>query len=290
MDECCEIGIVGGSGLYEMDCVKNRRWVNLGSSPWGEPSDEYLVGEIGGRSVAFLPRHGRGHRLLPSELNHRANIFGFKKLGVRWIVSLSAVGSLKEELSPGTFVLPSQFYDRMKSSAQHTFFGGGIVAHISFARPVCGELQALLYDEAAKTGPAVLGGTYVNMEGPAFSTLAEACENRRAGFDVIGMTNLAEAKCAREAEIAYATVAMVTDYDCWHEDHGSVTVDMVISCLRNNAARAHALVAAAVPRIPIGTTNACHNALKNAIMTDPKCWPPATVEKLGPLLEHYIPA
>ncbi len=287
MDTPCEIGVVGGSGLYEMDCITDTQWVRV-ETPWGDPSDEFLVGSLGGRRVAFLPRHGRGHRILPSELNHRANIYAFKKLGVRWLVSLSAVGSLKQELAPGVFVLPSQFYDRTKNSAAHTFFGNGIVAHISFAHPVCPVLQQVLYTAASTTGSAVLGGTYVNMEGPAFSTLAESEENRRAGFDVIGMTNLAEAKCAREAEISYATVAMVTDYDCWHQEHGAVTVDMVIACLKANAERARALVASAVPAIPLGTETKAHSALKNAIMTDRRCWPQATVDKLGLVLSSHL--
>ena len=285
----CPVGVIGGSGLYDMDSISSPRWVRV-KTPWGEPSDDFLVGEIEGRSVAFLPRHGRGHRILPSELNHRANIHAMKQLGVRWILSLSAVGSLRDELSPGMFVLPSQFYDRTKSAGQQTFFGGGIVAHVSFSHPVCEELQQLAYQEAASTGPAHLGGTYVCMEGPAFSTLAESQENRRAGFDLIGMTNLGEAKCAREAEMAYATVAMVTDYDCWHPSHDSVSVDLILACLHRNADRAKRLVAALVPKIPLDAHTKSHTALRHAIMTPRHMWPEETVAKLQPILEPYLSA
>lgn len=277
------IGIIGGSGLYEMPGLEEPQWRRI-ETPWGAPSDEVMVARLGDRRVAFLPRHGRGHRILPSELNHRANIYALKTLGVRWIISLSAVGSLREHLEPGTFLIPSQFYDRTKRSAEHTFFGGGIVAHIGFAHPVCGTLQRLLFEIAQSSGPASLGGTYVNMEGPAFSTLAEAEENRRAGFDVIGMTNLGEAKCAREAEIAYATVAMVTDYDCWHPEHDHVSVALVLDCLRKNAERARRLVADAVPRIPLDESCDCHRALKNAIMTPRHLWPKERAGMLGAIL------
>lgn len=281
------IGIIGGSGLYEMAGLEKPTWRKI-ETPWGAPSDEFLLATLGGRDVAFLPRHGRGHRILPSELNHRANIYAFKSIGVRWIVSLSAVGSLKEHLDPGTFVIPSQFYDRTKHGTDYTFFGGGIVAHIGFAHPVCSTLQRILYEIAAASGPASLGGTYVNMEGPAFSTLAEAEENRRAGFDVIGMTNLGEARCAREAEIAYATVAMVTDYDCWHPEQEHVSVNVVLECLRKNVERAQRLVIEAVPRIPIEEACGCHRALKNAIMTPRHLWPPGRVSLLGPILTPYL--
>jgi 5'-methylthioadenosine phosphorylase len=283
----CAIGVVGGTGVYAMDCVEEARWVQV-ETPFGAPSDEFRVGRIGDRWVAFLPRHGRGHRLLPSELNHRANIYAFKKLGVRWLVSLSAVGSLKEEYPPGTFVLPSQFYDRTKQSRAHTFFGDGIVAHVSFAHPFCSILQETLFRAAQATGPAFRGGTYVCMEGPAFSTLAESEENRRAGFDLIGMTNLGEAKCAREAEISYATVAMVTDYDCWHPTHDSVSLEMVVSCLHKNAERARSLVLEAIPQIPLETVSPAHSALKNAILTAREHWPEATIAKLRPLLAPYL--
>ncbi len=281
------IGIIGGSGIYEIPGLGDAAWRKI-DTPWGEPSDEILTARLGDRPVAFLPRHARGHRILPSELNHRANIYALKTLGVRWILSLSAVGSLKEPLEPGTFLIPSQFYDRTKRSPDHTFFGGGIVAHIGFAHPVCATLQRLLFDAAKASGPAVLGGTYVNMEGPAFSTLAEAEENRRAGFDVIGMTNLGEAKCAREAEIAYATVAMVTDYDCWHPGHDHVSVSLVLECLRKNAERARALVADVVPKIPLDETCDCHRALKNALMTPRHLWPPERVAKIEAILRSYI--
>ncbi|HPA19556.1 MAG TPA: S-methyl-5'-thioadenosine phosphorylase [Verrucomicrobiae bacterium] len=282
-----QIGIIGGSGLYEMPGLEKPRWQKI-ATPWGEPSDEIMIARLGDRNVAFLPRHGRGHRILPSELNHRANIYALKSLGVRWIVSLSAVGSLREHLEPGAFLIPSQFYDRTKRAADHTFFGGGIVAHIGFAHPVCGTLQRLLFEIAQASGPASLGGTYVNMEGPAFSTLAEAEENRRAGFDVIGMTNLGEAKCAREAEIAYATVAMVTDYDCWHPEHDHVSVSLVLECLHKNSLRAQRLVSEVIPRIPLEETCDCHRALKSAIMTPRHLWPENRVEKLRAILAPYL--
>lgn len=281
------IGIIGGSGLYDMPGLDEPRWLGI-DTPWGAPSDEFLIARLGGRRVAFLPRHARGHRILPSELNHRANIYAFKSLGVRWIISLSAVGSLKENLEPGTFLVPSQFYDRTKRSAGHTFFGGGIVAHIGFAHPVCATLQRLLFEAAQASGPAVLGGTYVNMEGPAFSTLAEAEENRRAGFDVIGMTNLGEAKCAREAEIAYATVAMVTDFDCWHPEHDHVSVSIVLDCLRKNAERARRLVADVVPRIPMEEVCDCHRALKSALMTPRELWPAEKIAALEAILGPHL--
>jgi 5'-methylthioadenosine phosphorylase len=282
-----EIGFIGGSGLYDLPGLTKQEWVTV-DTPFGAPSDQYLTGEIAGRRVAFLPRHGRGHRLLPGELSHRANILGFRQLGVRRLVSLSAVGSLKEELAPGVFVCVDQFYDRTKRGPEHTFFGDGIVAHIGFSHPVCSELAGLAHACAAATGPAVNRGTYVNMEGPAFSTLAEANENRRAGFDVIGMTNLGEAKCAREAEICYASVAMVTDYDCWHEEHGVVSVEVIVKQLHENAGRARELVAALVPRIPAAAACSCQSALKSALFTPRNLWPAATVERLRPILAPYL--
>src|SRR6266581_8761961 len=227
-----KIGIIGGSGLYDLEGFSKQKWVKL-TTPFGSPSDFFLTGELAGRSVVFLPRHGRGHRILPSELNHRANIYGMKKLGVAWLLSVSAVGSLQLRYRPCDIVLPNQFIDRTKQSAAHTFFGNGIVAHIAFADPICEELRQLLLLTCRKVGATVHdGGTYVNMEGPAFSTRAESLTNHRLNYDVIGMTNLGEAKLAREAEIAYATMAMVTDYDCWKAEEESVTVELVVKRLQ----------------------------------------------------------
>jgi 5'-methylthioadenosine phosphorylase len=281
------IGIIGGSGLYHIDGFERQKWVRI-KTPFGDPSDSLLTGQLAGREVVFLPRHGRGHRILPSELNHRANIYAMKKLGVAWIVSVSAVGSLQAKHRPCDIVLPDQFVDRTKQSLAHTFFGRGIVAHIAFADPICGELRALVHQSARKSGARVRnGGTYVNMEGPAFSTRAESLTNHRAGYDVIGMTNLGEAKCAREAEIAYATMAMVTDYDCWKADEAHVTVEMVIENLTRNAANAKRILADLLPEIPREPGCSCHCALKNAIMTDKKLWPARTKSELRLLLAKY---
>ena len=278
------IGIIGGSGLYHIEGLSGQKWVSV-KTPFGPPSDSLLTGQLRGREVVFLPRHGRGHRILPSELNHRANIYALKKLGVAWIISVSAVGSLQRKYRPCDIVLPDQFLDRTKQSATHTFFGRGIVAHIAFADPVCAELRKLLSQAARAMGARVHdGGTYVNMEGPAFSTRAESLANHRAGFDVIGMTNLGEAKCAREAEIAYSTMAMVTDYDCWKADEEHVTVDMVISNLNQNAARAKQILSKVVTAIPSIPGCTCHRALENAILTDPKLWPAKTKKELQLLL------
>ena len=281
------IGIIGGSGLYQMEGLTRQKWVKV-KTPFGDPSDALLTGELAGREVVFLPRHARGHKLLPTELNHRANIWALKKLGVAWILRVGAVGSLQARYKPCDIVLVDQFVERTKRDREHTFFGDGIVAHIAFADPICNELRALLF-KAAKACKARVhnGGTYVNMEGPAFSTRAESLANHRSGFDVIGMTNLGEAKCAREAEIAYATLAMITDYDCWKTDEAHVTVEMVIEYLRRNAAQAQAIVAKVIPQIPTVANWPCHDGLKNAILTDPKVWPAATVKKLGPILAKY---
>ena len=282
------VGIIGGSGLYHIEGFTRQKWVRL-QTPFGPPSDAFLTGELSGREVVFLPRHGRGHRLLPSELNHRANIFGMKKLGVAWILSVTAVGSLQERYKPCDIVLPDQYVDRTKRSIEHTFFGGGMVAHIAFAEPVCAELRRMLFEAARKQGaPVHDGGTYVNMEGPAFSTRAESLSNHRLGYDVIGMTSLGEAKCAREAEIAYAPMAMITDYDCWKSDEAPVTVEMVVANLNRNSAQAQALIAAALPQIPKVPGCSCHNALKNAILTDKKAWPRRLKTRLRPLLEKYL--
>jgi 5'-methylthioadenosine phosphorylase len=290
----CKIGIIGGSGLYHIEGFTNQKWVNL-KTPFGAPSDDFLTGMLAGREVVFLPRHGRGHRVLPSELNHRANLWAMKKLGVAWVMSVSAVGSLQKKYRPCDIVLPDQFLDRTKRDFEHTFFGRGIVGHIAFADPICEELRQILLkagrDELreARSKTAIHdGGTYVNMEGPAFSTRAESITNHRLGYDVIGMTNLGEAKCAREAEIAYSTMAMITDYDCWKADEAHVTVEMVIANLMKNAATAKAIIARAIPRIPDEPTWPCHSALKNAIMTERKAWPKKTITELKPILAKYL--
>ena len=281
------IGIIGGSGLYHIEGFTRQKWVKV-KTPFGATSDDLLTGKLCGRDVVFLPRHGRGHRILPGELNHRANLWAMKKLDVAWIISVSAVGSLQSRYRPCDIVLPDQFLDRTKRSFEHTFFGRGIVAHVAFAEPICEELRVLLLESASKLKRRVHnGGTYVNMEGPAFSTRAESVANHKAGFDVIGMTNLGEAKCAREAEIAYATMAMVTDYDCWKGDEAHVTVEMVIENLQRNAAQAKAIIADVIPQIPKTPTWSCHSALKNAIMTDRKFWPAKTLKELAPVLAKY---
>jgi 5'-methylthioadenosine phosphorylase len=292
-----KIGIIGGSGLYHIEGFTNQKWVPV-KTPFGRPSDAFLSGTLAGRDVVFLPRHGRGHRLLPSELNHRANLWAMKKLGVAWVMSVSAVGSLQEKYHPCDIVLPDQFVDRTKRDFEHSFFGRGIVAHVAFADPICGELRKILWQAAKKEAAATKsakdkitihnGGTYVNMEGPAFSTRAESLTNHALGYDVIGMTNLGEAKCAREAEIAYATMAMITDYDCWKVDEAHVTVEMIIANLMKNAAMAKAIIARAIPLIPAEPAWPCHAALKNAIMTDRKFWPKKTIAQLKPILAKYL--
>ncbi len=282
-----DIGIIGGSGLYSMPGFIGQEEVSI-DTPWGKPSDAYMTGELAGRKVAFLARHGRGHRITPSELNFRANIWGMKTLGVEWIISLSAVGSLKEEHKPLDFVIPDQFFDRTRGRAS-TFFGDGLVGHILFADPVSPELAEILYRAARTTGVTVKkGGTYLCMEGPAFSTRAESNVYRSWGMDVIGMTNLQEAKLAREAEIDYATVAMVTDYDCWHPDHDAVTVDQVIAVLIKNADNATKTVAAAVAMIPKVRDTKAMRALAHALMTDRKVIPAATREKLSLIARNYL--
>ena len=259
-------------------------------TPFGEPSDPYIVGELEGRNVAFLARHGRGHRISPSELNFRANIFGMKTLGVERILSLSAVGSLQEDHAPLDFVIPDQFFDRTRGRVS-TFFGNGIVAHISFADPVCGQLANVVHDSAWRIGVnSKLGGTYLCMEGPAFSTRAESNVYRSWGMDVIGMTNLQEAKLAREAEICYVTVAMVTDYDCWHSAHDAVTVDEIIKTLGKNAENACNLVRHVVGRMPSERSCKCGAALKHAILTDLKLIPQKTIEDLRPIIGKYTGA
>jgi 5'-methylthioadenosine phosphorylase len=282
------IGLIGGSGLYNLEGFENQKWVKI-KTPFGAPSDDFLTGRLAGREVVFLPRHGRGHRVLPSELNHRAHIWAMKKLNVAWIISVSAVGSLQKKHRPCDIVLPDQFIDRTKRSLEHTFFGRGIVGHVSFAEPICAELRALLFASSrAERARVHNGGVYVNMEGPAFSTRAESITNHRLGYDVIGMTNLGEAKCAREAEIAYATMAMITDYDAWKADEAHVTVEMVIANLMRNAAQAKAILQRTIPKIPDRPNWPCHDALKNAIMTDKKFWPAKTKSDLRPILAKYL--
>jgi 5'-methylthioadenosine phosphorylase len=282
------IGIIGGSGLYHIEGFTNQKWLTV-RTPFGATSDQLLAGKLAGREVVFLPRHARGHKILPSELNHRANIWAMKKLGVQWILSVSAVGSLQAKYKPCDIVLPNQFLDRTKRSFEHTFFGRGIVGHVAFADPICEELRQLLLASGRKLGVRIHdGGTYVNMEGPAFSTRAESLTNHRAGYDVIGMTNLGEAKCAREAEIAYATMAMITDYDCWKTDEAHVTVEMVVECVRRNAEMAKKILVATIPKIPVEPNWPCHSALNGAIMTDKKVWPAKTKKELAPLLAKYL--
>jgi len=282
-----EIGIIGGSGLYDMEELADREEVRL-STPFGDPSGPYVTAVLRGRRVAFLARHGEGHRLLPTELNYRANIYGFKALGVERIFSASAVGSLKEDCPPLDVVVPDQFFDRTKGRVS-TFFGRGIAAHVSFAHPVCADLSRIAYEAAAAVGArAHLGGTYVCMEGPQFSTLAESRLYRSWGFDVIGMTNLQEAKLAREAEICYTTVALVTDYDCWHPDHDHVTVDLIVANLLQNAQTAQRLIAEAVGRVGGQRTCPCASALATAIITSPDAIPESTKRDLAPIIGSYV--
>ncbi|HCI14588.1 MAG: methylthioadenosine phosphorylase [Gallionellales bacterium GWA2_60_142] len=277
------LGIIGGSGVYNIEGLENTRWVKAESS-FGEPSDEVLIGELNGQSIAFLPRHGRGHRLSPTDINFRANIDALKRIGVTDIVSVSAVGSLREHLMPGMFVIVDQFIDRT-FAREKSFFGNGLVAHVSMAHPVCGRLGEHLYAAAQQIGiPVARGGTYLAMEGPQFSSLAESELYRTWACDVIGMTNMPEAKLAREAEICYATVAMVTDYDCWHPNHDDVTVDAIVKVLLENADKARALVKSVAPRVQ-GDAAACQcgcrTALQHAILTAPEARDPALVDKLS---------
>jgi 5'-methylthioadenosine phosphorylase len=281
------IGIIGGSGLYDMAELTDREERTV-PTPFGDPSGPYVLATLRGRRVAFLSRHGAGHRLMPSELNFRANIYGFKVLGVERILSASAVGSLKEEYRPLDILVPDQFFDRTKGRIS-TFFGRGIVAHVGFAHPLCGDLSTIMAEAAASVGARVhSGGTYVNMEGPQFSTLAESRLYRSWGMDVIGMTNLQEAKLAREAEICYATLALITDYDCWHPDHDSVTVDLIVANLMQNAETAQKTIAEAVSRLDGARTCACKDALATAIITRPDQIPDATKKELQPIIGKYI--
>jgi 5'-methylthioadenosine phosphorylase len=281
------IGIIGGSGLYEMAELIDRE-ERIVETPFGEPSGPYVIGTLGGKRVAFLARHGVGHRMMPSELNFRANIYGFKVLGVERVLSASAVGSLKHEYKPLDIVVPDQFFDRTKGRVS-TFFGRGLVAHIAFAHPVCADLSRIAADSAAAVGATVhRGGTYVNMEGPQFSTLAESRLYRAWGMDVIGMTNLQEAKLAREAEMCYSTLALVTDYDCWHPDHDMVTVDLIISNLLHNAVTAQKIITEAVGRIEGARTCPCKDALATAIITQAALVPEQTKRDLWPIVSKYL--
>ena len=281
------IGVIGGSGLYQVEALQNPTEHKI-TTPFGDPSDVLIGGTMAGRQIYFLPRHARGHRLLPHELNHRANIYALRSLNVRWIICVTAVGSLQERYAPRDIVLPSQFYDRTSARAGHTFFGEGIAAHVSFADPISPKLRQILYESAQKLRANVHnGGTYVNMDGPAFSTRAESELNRRHGFDVIGMTNLPEAKLAREAEIALATMAMITDYDCWKVEEEPVSAQTVFGHLVANAETAKRVLLEAIPRVPAKPDWPEHGALDAALTTERKLWPAATVEKLRPILGRF---
>lgn len=290
-----KLGIIGGSGLYQLEGLESVREVAL-DTPFGKPSDAYIQGSLNGVEVIFLPRHGRGHRVLPAEINHKANIWGFKKLGVDRVMSVSAVGSLREGIRPRDIVLPDQYFDRTKGSLNHTFFGNGIVGHVSFGEPTCRDLRAVIAtvaEEAVRDlalGDVVRvhrSGTYVNMEGPAFSTRAESNSYRSLGFDIIGMTSLPEAKLCREAELCYQSMALATDYDCWRVSEEEVSVEIIIETLTANTKLAKEIIRRLVSRLAPGRTCACQHALKHAIMTDMKCVPPATLEALAPLLAPY---
>jgi 5'-methylthioadenosine phosphorylase len=282
------IGVIGGSGLYQMEGLRDTTEQKI-DTPFGSPSDVLVGGQLNGRQIYFLPRHGRGHRLLPHELNHRANIYALRSLNVRWIIAVTAVGSLQEKYAPRDIVLPSQFYDRTSSRSTHTFFGDGIAAHVSFAEPISTKLRTMLAESARTLGITVHnGGTYVNMDGPAFSTRAESELNRRHGFDVIGMTNLPEAKLAREAEIALATMAMITDYDCWKVDEEPVSAQTVFGHLTANAETAKRVLVDVIPRIPSEPNWPEHTALDSALITERRLWPPATLEHLKPILGRFL--
>ena len=282
-----KIGIIGGSGLYEMEGLTDVQEIRV-DTPFGDPSDAYLRGRLDGRDVVFLPRHGRGHRLMPTELNFRANIYGMKKLGVEWIISVTAVGSMREDIEPLHVVVPDQFFDRTRDRVS-TFFGDGLVAHVAFADPVCATLSGILYQAAVQAGAtAHQGGTYLCMEGPQFSTRAESRIYRGWGVDVIGMTNLQEAKLAREAEISYATLALVTDYDCWHETEEDVEVEAIIQNLLKNVETAKHIIRVALPSIPKTNTTPCASALATAIITNPDVVPAEVKRKLALIVGKYL--
>src|SRR4051812_2017307 len=282
------IGVIGGSGLYQMEQLRDETEQKI-ETPFGDPSDAIIGGKLGERQVYFLPRHARGHRILPHELNHRANIWALRSLNVRWIICVTAVGSLQQQYAPRDILLPSQFYDRTSQRADQTFFGGGIAAHIGFAEPISTGLRNILAESAQGFGVAVHnGGIYVNMDGPAFSTRAESELNRRHGFDVIGMTNVAEAKLAREAEIALATLAMITDYDCWKVEEEPVSAQTVFGHLTANAETAKKVLAVVIPQLPSKADWPEHFALDTALTTQRQLWPEATIKKLGPILERFV--
>jgi 5'-methylthioadenosine phosphorylase len=286
-EEIPAIGIIGGSGLYQMEGVEQPTEQRV-ETPFGDPSDAIIGGQMHGRQVYFLPRHGRGHRLLPHELNHRANIYALRSLNVRWIICVTAVGSLQEKYAPRDVFLPSQFFDRTSRRTEHTFFGAGIAAHVSFAEPISTNLRQILAESVRELGVKVHnGGTYVNMDGPAFSTRAESELNRRHGFDVIGMTNLPEAKLAREAEIALATMAMITDYDCWKVEEEPVSAHTVFEHVIANAETAKKILVEIIPRLPSEPNWPEHRALDSALVTDRKLWPAVTREKLRAILERF---
>jgi 5'-methylthioadenosine phosphorylase len=281
------LGIIGGSGLYSMSGLTETREIRV-KTPFGDPSDVIVLGALEGKRVAFLARHGRGHRILPGEINYRANIYAMKLLGVERIISVSAVGSLQEDLKPGEFLVPDQFYDRTKNRVS-TFFGDGLVAHVAFAHPTCGQLAGVLSDSCVHEAIKVhRRGTYICMEGPQFSTLAEAHVHRQLRFEVIGMTNVTEAKLAREAEICYATIAMITDYDCWHPEHESVTASSIIATLNQNAENAQRVLRAAVRALPAGRTCKCGSALQHALVTDLRLVPAGTKKRLAAIIGPYL--
>ncbi len=283
------IGVIGGSGLYTLDGLENLRTQKV-TTPFGDPSDEYLIGELGGVKMVFLPRHGRGHRFAPSEVNYRANIYGMKYLGVTHLISVSAVGSMKEDIHPGDVVVVDQFIDRTYRR-ETSFFGDGLVVHVSMADPVCPLLADILYETGISLGiPVHRGGTYICIEGPQFSTRGESLVYRSWGVDVIGMTNMPEAKLAREAEISYATLALATDYDCWHETEEAVSVEAVVNTLRENVSKARQIITHAVPRIPAERgASPAHGALRHAVITDPSLIPPRIREKYALLVGRYLP-
>lgn len=282
------IGIIGGSGLYEIEGFEQPEELEI-STPFGPPSDKLVGGTFAGRRVYFLPRHGRGHRILPTELPHRANLWALRSLGVRYIIAVTAVGSLQEQYHPRDVLLPDQFFDRTSRRTEHTFFGCGIVAHVAFADPLSDGLRALLKEAAVLEGARVHdGGTYVCMDGPAFSTRAESNAHRQLGFDVIGMTNLPEAKLAREAEMALATLAMITDFDCWKTDEAHVTAEAVMGHVQANAAMAKAILTRVIPRIPLEAAWPEHHALDGALMTPRHLWPETTAHELRPLLQRFL--
>jgi 5'-methylthioadenosine phosphorylase len=282
------IGVIGGSGLYEMEGMTDIRQVAV-DTPFGRPSDEYMTGMLDGVPMVFLPRHGKGHRFTPSEVNYRANIYGMKKLGVTRIISVSAVGSLREEIVPGHIVIPDQFIDRTRGSRKDTFFGNGVVGHVQFADPVCGELSEQLFAAAGEVGATVhRGGTYVCMEGPAFSTRAESHLYRSFGASIIGMTNLTEAKLAREAEICYGVIALSTDYDCWHDAHADVSVEAIIAIIQANVATAKLIIRRAVGQIAGARSCPCASALKYAVISDTSIMPVETRENLELILGKYL--